>query len=348
MESAENREEPIRVNRAEQKLSDSTSLSKTETLRLLNDSIDRLKQTIEKINDNSASSLPPSDSINTLLTTTGKLADAVAASVVPKPLPVAPETSLTEATTSVPTQVKNQQQSPTIKTPSTKEKQTVTKVQKKKNLGLIVIGVTAIAIAIVTVFWLWLPSQQATVSSTSTSEPSVTELITESDNRARSALETPIINPDYSNDSDEIAVEMPADTEPISEEPLERLIPQDLESPGRAKNLKILTIEPELNFTPEQTLIAALPTKITELTKDYAELINSIEVDLPKSSLLVKVTDDWYQLNETRQNNLANQMLERSRKLDFSKLELKDPTGKLVARNPVIGDGIIIIQSDRS
>ena len=334
MESAENREQPIKVSQSK-KPSNSLSLSKAEAVELLNNSIDRLRQTIEKINDN-PDSMPPSDSINTLLTTTQKLVDTVALDVT-NPMPV-PQTFLKD-TASVPTQVK-QKQSPSIKTktPSVKEKQPA--VVQKKNLGLIVIGVTAIAVAIVAVFWLWLPEQQTSLSPVS--EPSVTEVITDRDKEVE-AKETPTINPDS------VALEKPAALESETEltSPVEIPIPQELETPKRAENLKVTTIEPKLTFTPEQTLIAALQTKLTELTKNYAKFVNSIEIDLPKSSLSVEVTDDWYELSQTRQNKLANDMLERSRQLDFSNLKLKDSTGKLVARNPVIGDKIIILQSDR-
>ncbi|MGL6339425.1 MAG: hypothetical protein ACRC80_09830, partial [Waterburya sp.] len=101
-------------------------------------------------------------------------------------------------------------------------------------------------------------------------------------------------------------------------------------------------------FTPEQTLVAALQGKIADLiNKDEADIVNFIKVDLPTSSLVVEIKDNWYELNESRQNKLANEILQRSRKLNFSKLELKDSQGTLVARNPVIGEQIIILQSNK-
>ena len=54
------------------------SLSKVETIALLNDSIDRLEQTIKSLSENTAP-IPSSDSIKTLLTTTQELADTVTA-----------------------------------------------------------------------------------------------------------------------------------------------------------------------------------------------------------------------------------------------------------------------------
>ena len=74
MESAENQEQPIADNDSED--NQDSSFSKIETIALLNDSIDRLEQTIKSLSENSAP-MPSSDSINTLLNTTQELADAV-------------------------------------------------------------------------------------------------------------------------------------------------------------------------------------------------------------------------------------------------------------------------------
>ncbi|MGB5637379.1 MAG: hypothetical protein WBM86_31980, partial [Waterburya sp.] len=105
---------------------------------------------------------------------------------------------------------------------------------------------------------------------------------------------------------------------------------------------------PELDFTPEQTLIVAIKTKIIKLTQDYpTELIESAKVDLSQNSLLINLTDEWYQLSESRQNKMANEMLKRSRQLSFNKLELKDYAGTLIARNPVIGEQIIILENHK-
>jgi len=129
---------------------------------------------------------------------------------------------------------------------------------------------------------------------------------------------------------------------------MEVLIPDNLESPGRAKNLKIVTIKPKIDLTPEQTLISAIKTKVGKLIHDYpAELIDSAKIDLSQNSLRVNMTDEWYKLSESRQNKIGNEMLKRSRQFSFHHLELQDPRGALVARNPVIGDEIIILQNSQ-
>ncbi|WP_019506463.1 hypothetical protein [Pleurocapsa sp. PCC 7319] len=221
----------------------------------------------------------------------------------------------------------------------------------QKNFSLVALGVTAIAIVVATVFWLWLPQRQ--VSFFSMPEAAATEIMLDEEITTNpEPTETSTISSDNSININTVTKEQPVAIEsanPELETADETAIPQDLVSPGKSKKLNLETIEPKLTFTPEQTLIAALQTRVVELTKDYTEkFVNSIEVDLPKSSLSVEVKDNWYELKDSLQNKLANDILKRSRKFHFDKLELKDSQGTLVARNPVVGDQIIILQSHKS
>ncbi len=354
MESAENREQPRQSNQLKEEQENKASFfSKTETLKLLNDSINRLEQTIKGIKEDSTP-IPPADSINTLLITTQKLADAVIAKPITNSAPIAAVTAAqkAEAQTKIePAPINANSSIPSTDKTSLKPKQqTIKQTQKKRNLSLIAIGVTTIAIAIVAIFWLWLPKQHENLASMP--EPTITDTVTRPDRTAEPALETPLVEPRLDNsqtNSDRITGETPAAPEPASEsEPLVMPIPQNLASPGRVKNLKTVTIKPELSFTPEQTLIAALKKKVAELTQVYpSDLIDSLKVNLPRNSLLVKVTDNWYELDESRQNKLANEIWQRSRNLGFAKLEFQDKQGTLVARNPVIGNQIIILQNSK-
>ena len=350
MESAENQEQPISSQESEEN-SDS-SLSKIETIALLNDSIDRLEQTIKGINKSSAP-IPSSESINTLLATTQELADAV----IPVPENTSPsegdETSTMAAKTeSEPVIVKQEDSAKVNQTDSEgkPEPSTDTRVQKKQNLPLIIIGITAIAITLAVILWFWLPRQSAMVSSSESTPNFAINLENPDQIGEQKNLITPSIDAPSRSESLSLK-DLSAANEAINsapEDPTEILIPENLESPGRAKNLKLVKIEPELELTPEQNLVAVIKTKMTKLIQDYpTELIDSTQVNLPQNSLLVNVTDEWYELNESRQNKVANEMLKCSRQLSFQQLELKDNTGTLVARNPVIGEQIIILQNNR-
>ena len=367
MESAKNREQSSKVNQQDIN-NDSPTLSKIETIKLLNESIDQLESTIKDISKNSTQKLPSSDSINTLLSTTQELADSVATPAstpippnsTPSPAPVVEETpsgSPTPVAATQPIEVQEVQPTPATKPPAKKppvtpntvkpKNKTVGKNQKKENRGLTIIGIIAVAIALVAVVWLWLPAQKTTLSDLP--EPTTTE-ITQSEPTLKPdvpTMEQPVLavedNPEQPLESEPLDPEL-SDRE--VESPVAISIPQELVAPGKIANLKIETIEPELTFTPEQTLVAALQTKLAELTSNYdPDLFNSVLVNLPDSSLIIEVTNDWYELKESRQNKFANEILERSRKFDFRKLQFFDPTGTLVARNPVVGDRIILLQN---
>jgi hypothetical protein len=102
---------------------------------------------------------------------------------------------------------------------------------------------------------------------------------------------------------------------------------------------------PTLVLTPEQRLIAAIQDQVAEVTEQYANgLIRSVQANFKSSQLTVKVGDGWYELPRSQQDKLASEMLRRSKDLDFSKLELTDTDGTLLARSPVVGSEMIILQ----
>ena len=337
MESSENREQQLKANQPTEKSNNSPPLSKVETLKLLNESIDKLEETIKKISESPNNDLP-SASINDLVKTIQELSNIAPANTTPKSQPIVKQAPAKK--TKLPISDKKLES-----TPSSPKKVSTVKAKKQEKFGLIAVGVFAIAMAIVVVFWLWLPQRQARLAAIPQPEPQ--EVIADGNTvSVPETIDTPETEP-----IDIVPNSTPQPetiSEPESPTETEIAIPLELTSPGRVKNLKMVTIEPELTFTPEQTLIAALQTKITKISQDYSsDIVNSIKVDLPQSSLLVKVTDNWYELNESGQSKIANEILERSRKLQFNKLELQDPTGTLVARNPVIGNQIIILESDK-
>jgi len=134
-----------------------------------------------------------------------------------------------------------------------------------------------------------------------------------------------------------IATNPPAVPAPI-------LSPESPESPPDS-NLEQPAPRPSLKLTPEQTLIAAIENQVAEVTSAYADgLIQSIQANFRNSRLTVKVSDGWYDLSPTRQDRLAIEMLKRSKQLDFSAIELTNQEGILLARSPVVGAEMVILQ----
>ncbi|MGH7999653.1 MAG: hypothetical protein ACREPR_09560, partial [Brasilonema sp.] len=94
--------------------------------------------------------------------------------------------------------------------------------------------------------------------------------------------------------------------------------------------------EPTLLLTPEQTLIAAIENQVAEISDRFAlGLIQSIQANFRSSRLAITIGDDWYNLQQSEQDKLLAQMLQRSHELDFIHLDIVNSRGKLVARNPV-------------
>jgi hypothetical protein len=149
----------------------------------------------------------------------------------------------------------------------------------------------------------------------------------------------PIAPPQVSNTTDtpsEVA-ESPA---PTTELPTIEITPETQNSPKE----KIKPIPLEL--TPEQSLVASIQEQVAEITDRYsAELISAIEADFYGGRLLITVTNKWQELRIGRQEKLANEMLDRSHRLDFKKLEIIDRDRRVLARSPVVGNKMVLLQN---
>ncbi|MEH2061319.1 MAG: hypothetical protein V7K50_03455 [Nostoc sp.] len=105
------------------------------------------------------------------------------------------------------------------------------------------------------------------------------------------------------------------------------------------------TRTPIIELTPEQALIAAIENQVAEISDRIASgLIKSIQANFRTSNLTVKISDDWYTLKESQQDKLAAEILQRSQELDFTHLEIIDSLNRLIARNPVVGNEIVIFK----
>jgi hypothetical protein len=120
--------------------------------------------------------------------------------------------------------------------------------------------------------------------------------------------------------------------------------PPELKAPQPPQPVEVVQ-PPQPELTPEQSLVAAIQQQVAEITERYGNgLIQSIDANFLASRLMVKVSDRWYSLKESQQNKLADEILRRSRELDFSRLEITDLEGTLVARTPVVGSNMVILK----
>jgi|GEM_PF-6282808 len=216
-----------------------------------------------------------------------------------------------------------------------------------------------------------------------TTNPDLKEYFIEEENKSviatKSDLETPLANNELEKaialDVTEVAEieesevktlsELPLDTEKIAEQRLDEaidlevdnipesilepepkiLVPENLVADEMEQELELKTVIHDVELTPEQNLIAALSAKVLQLAEDYKEdIVLSIEPNIPNNVLIVRVTDDWYQLENTEQDEIVATMFTRSQDLEFRRLEITDQNDNLVARSPVIGQNMIIFR----
>ncbi|OUL30069.1 hypothetical protein BV372_22290 [Nostoc sp. T09] len=141
---------------------------------------------------------------------------------------------------------------------------------------------------------------------------------------------------------EEITPSPEAEVPPVEPEPEPTPTPEPIPTPEPTPTP---TPTPILQLTPEQTLIAAIENQVAEISDRIASgLIKSIQANFRTSNLTVKISDDWYTLTQSQQDKLAADILQRSQELDFSHLEVVDSQDRLVARNPVVGNEMIIFQ----
>ena len=105
----------------------------------------------------------------------------------------------------------------------------------------------------------------------------------------------------------------------ITSTTLEKEVSETKVSPQKNENSTTKTLPaPKPFVTPEQSLFSVVQDKVSKITSQYSnELIVSGEADLVGSRLLIKVSNDWYQLDKSRQDKFANETLKRSQKFHF-------------------------------
>jgi hypothetical protein len=101
--------------------------------------------------------------------------------------------------------------------------------------------------------------------------------------------------------------------------------------------------------SPEQRLIADIQERVSAISRSYgAGLIQSVEVNVPANTLGVNLAEAWYGLLTSQQNEIAQDIYQQAQGLNFSTLQLRDPDGVVVARNPVVGNTMVVLRRLRS
>lgn len=143
---------------------------------------------------------------------------------------------------------------------------------------------------------------------------------------------------------------LPAKRKEVADLPLPQATAAPLELTAPQSPAIVETAAPlPPQFSPEQNLVAAVQQKVANMIdEDAQDLIKSVEANFSGKSLIVRLDDSWYQLDNAGQNKLAQEMFHHSQKLDFNKLEIKDSQGNMLARNPVVGKNMVILLREHS
>ncbi|WP_299413248.1 hypothetical protein [Acaryochloris sp. IP29b_bin.148] len=96
---------------------------------------------------------------------------------------------------------------------------------------------------------------------------------------------------------------------------------------------------------PERKQIIEVQSQVAQVFDQYSQdIVQSVQANFQAERLVIQVSDRWFELSRSEQNQLGTDVLERSRKLDFPKLEIRDQADQLLAREPVVGPNIIVLQ----
>lgn len=122
-------------------------------------------------------------------------------------------------------------------------------------------------------------------------------------------------------------------------------LPPVLEAPAPPTAIAVDPL-PAAPLTPEQGLLAVIQQELMDLEGLYPpQLLQRIEPNFLASRLTVTIGTNWKQLSAKQQQNLLDTLWQRAQKLSFAQLRLYDTDGNLIARSPVVGQEMVVLQS---
>ncbi|NET49886.1 MAG: hypothetical protein F6K09_14460, partial [Merismopedia sp. SIO2A8] len=97
----------------------------------------------------------------------------------------------------------------------------------------------------------------------------------------------------------------------------------------------------------DEALASSLQSKFSEqIAYQYGEdFIQGVSVDRPSDRLTITIGQEWYDLSDRQQQRLAKILLQNTQDAKFQNLTLLNLDSVRIARNPVVGEGIIIFQT---
>jgi hypothetical protein len=104
---------------------------------------------------------------------------------------------------------------------------------------------------------------------------------------------------------------------------------------------KVIASKPAIPTVDLAAIQAQLSSSIAAIGEN---LVDSVQAQETTHTLSVALKEDWSGLSTANQTQVAQTLLKKSQQLKFNKLELRDNSGELVARSPLIGNDVIILK----
>jgi hypothetical protein len=116
---------------------------------------------------------------------------------------------------------------------------------------------------------------------------------------------------------------------------------------ARNENPSVVEIAPAptIAISPEQAFIEAIQTQLGDITSQYPDdIIQGLQVDIAHERLIARLNPIWYLISNDRQDRVTDKMWLQAQANHFRKLEIEDRQGGSIARSPVVGQHMIILQ----
>ncbi|WP_204141015.1 hypothetical protein [Halomicronema sp. CCY15110] len=94
--------------------------------------------------------------------------------------------------------------------------------------------------------------------------------------------------------------------------------------------------------------IAKIQSQLTDSSILNAQrVVDSVQADFQRNQLTLILNGDWYRLSDYDQTQLTQALMQQSQDLEFEEIQCLTPAGELLARSPVVGSNMVILQRER-
>ena len=201
-----------------------------------------------------------------------------------------------------------------------------------RSLSGILVGVLLLVLWFVSI----VPSGQAAPPPNSPSQPS-----RQTNQPSRQSGKTALsrdYNADYSSDRESVSIAIPSDLSSPIAQPV---------APANPPAVTPSFLTPEI-LSPDAQKRAKLRQDLDVIAGSLIDnAIVGIRPQFDSHFLAITLDNQWYATAESTQDKLANSLLVIAQVKGFTQIQLEGSDGAVLARNPVVGDGMIILQRSR-